>query len=194
MRRRVESVHEAQDLTQAVFTHLMERDTLARVQPHRGRFRAFLLTALKNFLANEWRKGRAQQRGGGKTILSLDFDSAESRFQTEPSHTATPEKVFERRWGLTLLDQVVARLQQELAESGREADFEHLKIELTGEATAADYERAAEALGTSPAAAKQAAYRLRQRYRELLRQEVARTVADGEDINDELRRLLDNLS
>lgn len=194
VRRRVSDVHEAQDLTQSFFTHLMEKDALAHVQPHRGRFRSFLLTALKHFLANEWRNGRTQKRGGGNTVLSLDFDSAESRFQAEPSHEVTPEKLFERRWVLTLLDQVLERLRLELTDAGREVEFEQLKIGLTGEASAADYEQAGDALGISADAAKQAAYRLRKRYRELFRQEVARTVADGQDVNDELRRLLDNLS
>lgn len=193
VRRRVDDVHEAQDLTQAFFTHFIEKDAIARAQPARGRFRSFLLTALKNFLAKEWRKSNAERRGGGQTILSLDFGAAESRFQAEPSHDVTPETLFERRWVLTLLDQVLEELRRELADAGRQAEFDHLKVGLTGEATGVNYEQAAQALDISPAAAKQAAYRLRKRYRELFRQEVARTLADDEDVDDELRRLLENL-
>jgi RNA polymerase sigma-70 factor (ECF subfamily) len=196
VRRRVNSVHEAQDLTQAFFFHLLEKDAIAKAQPDRGRFRAFLLTALKNFLANEWGKARAEKRGGGKAKLSLDFGSAESRLQIEPSHELTPEKLYERRWVLTMLDHVLESLRTELAEAaeaGKQHDFEQLKGVLTGEATADDYAEAAEALEITTAAAKQAAYRLRKRYRELFRQEIARTLAPGEDVDDELRRLLRNL-
>jgi RNA polymerase sigma-70 factor (ECF subfamily) len=194
VRRRVESVHEAQDLTQAFFSHLIEKDAIAKAQPDRGRFRAFLLTALKNFLANEWGKARAEKRGGGKAELSLDFGSAESRFQIEPFHELTPEKLFERRWALTLLNQVLENLRSELAQAGKRHHFEQLKVALTGEATADDYTRAAAALGITPAAAKQAGYRMRKRYRELLRQEIAQTIAHEEDVDDEMRRLLDNLA
>lgn len=193
VRRRVPSTHEAQDLIQAFFAHLIEKDAIARAQPDRGRFRAFLLTALKNFLANERGKARAEKRGGGKAQLSLDFDSAESRFQIEPSHELTPEKLFERRWVLTLIDQVLERLRCELDEAGRLAEFEELKDALIGEATADEYAQAATVLGITPAAAKQAAYRLRKRYRQLFREEVARTIARDEDVDDEIQRLLEHL-
>jgi RNA polymerase sigma factor (sigma-70 family) len=190
VRRRVKDVHEAQDLTQAFFSHLIEKDAIARAQPDRGRFRAFLLTALKNFMSNEWKKARAEQRGGGRTEFSLDFDAAESRFRTEPSHQLTPEKVYERRWVMTLLDKVLETLRLELTESGRLKYFEPFKNALTGEMTAEDYERASEVLGITPAGAKQAAYRMRKRYRALFRHEVAQTVARDEDLEDEIGRLL----
>ncbi len=153
-----------------------------------------MLTALKNFLANEWEKNQAEKRGGGKGQLSLDFKSGEARYPIEPAHELTPEKLYERRWVLTLLDQVLESLQIELAEAGKAEQFEQFKGALTGKATADDYERAAEALGITPLAAKQAAYRMRKRYRQLFREEVARTVADEREVNDEIGRLLESLA
>jgi RNA polymerase sigma-70 factor (ECF subfamily) len=193
VRRRVPSVHEAQDLTQAFFSHLLEKHAIAAAQPERGRFRAFLLTSLKHFLANEWNKARTRKRGGGRNTLSLDFDSGESRFHIEPADDLTPERLYQRRWVMTLLDCVLDRLRTEFIASGKGEHFERLKGVMTGGGNAADYQRAAEALGITPAAAKQAAYRLRKRYRELLREEVARTVADDGDVDDEIRQLFASL-
>jgi RNA polymerase sigma factor (sigma-70 family) len=193
VRRRVPSTHEANDLTQAFFAHLLEKEAIAKAQPERGRFRAFLLAAFKNFLANEWNKERAEKRGGGRAELALDFSKGDSRYQIEPAHELTPEKLYERRWVTTLLEQVLARLRLELKESGKEAHFDELKTALLGEASAEEYERAGAALGISPAAAKQAAYRLRKRYRELLRAEVARTVAHEDEIDAEIGRLFESL-
>ena len=194
VRRLVPDVEDAQDLTQGFFIHLLDKDAVAKADPNRGRFRAFLLTALKNFLANEQQKARADKRGGGKAPLSLDFESGESRYQIEPSHALTPEKLYERRWVLTLLDQVLDSLRKELAEAGKAPQWEALKMALTGEMTIVNYEQAAAALGITAAAAKQSAYRLRKRYRELFRQEVARTVADDAEVDDEIGRLLETLS
>lgn len=193
VRRRVGNVHDAQDLTQAFFCHLLEKQSLARADRARGRFRTFLITALNNFLTNEWEKQTTEKRGGGKAPLSLDFDAGESRYQIEPSHALTPETLYDRRWVLTMLDQVLERLRNELAQAGKQTQFEQLKETLVAKPTDADYERAAEALGISPAAARQAAYRMRKRYRQLFRQEVARTVADEEDVDDEIGRLLETL-
>ena len=190
VRRRVENVDDAQDLTQAFFVYLLEKGAVAHADRSRGRFRAFLLTAVKNFLANEWQKEQAQKRGGQRLKLSLDFDAGESKFRLEPTHELTPEKLFERRWVTTLLDRVLERMQAELADAGKREHFEHLKAGLTGDSEAADYERAAAALRMTPAAAKQAAYRLRKRYRKLFREEVARTVADDSEVDEEIGRLL----
>ena len=190
IRRRVPNAHDAQDLTQAFFSQLLEKRTIARADRTRGRFRAFLLTALKHFLRNEWDKARAEKRGGGIPTLSLDFDSGESRYQIEPADAVTPETLYERRWVLTLLDLVLTRLRAELTEAGKGAHFELLKPALTGDATATDYESAAERLGLTVAAAKQAGYRLRKRYRQLFRAEVLRTVADAGEVDDEIRRIL----
>lgn len=193
VRRRTNSSHEAQDLTQAFFAHLLEKEAIAKAQPERGRFRAFLLSAFKNYLANEWTKAQAAKRGGGKTELSLDFASGDSRYQIEPAHDLTPEKLFERQWVTTLLDHVLDNLRSELAAAGKENHFHQLKTALLGDAAADDYEQAAQALGISPAAAKQAAYRLRKRYKELLRVEVGRTVADRGDIDEEIHGLFESL-
>ncbi|HUE70319.1 MAG TPA: RNA polymerase subunit sigma-24 [Pirellulaceae bacterium] len=190
VRRHVPGVEDAQDITQGFFAHLLDKDAIGKAHPDRGRFRAFLLTALQNFLTNERQKARAEKRGGGKVALSLDFGSGESRYQIEPSHDLTPEKLFERRWVLTLLDRVLDNLRMELAAGGKESHFETLKGALVGEMTSNGYEQAAVALGITAAAAKQAAYRLRMRYRELFRLEVARTVVEDAEVDDEIGRLL----
>jgi DNA-directed RNA polymerase specialized sigma24 family protein len=186
----VGQVQEAQDLTQTFFTYLLEKQAIARADPSRGHFRAFLLTALKNFLANELDKSVAMKRGGGKVVLSLDFNSGESRYLIEPSHDLTPDKLYERRWVLTLLDQVLERLRIELTEAGKPRYFEQFKGTLTDETISDDYAQAAVVLGITSAAAKQAAYRLRKRYRELFRAEVARTLDQEEDVDQEIERLL----
>lgn len=193
VRRRVANAHEAQDLTQAFFTHLLENQAIRIVDRSRGRFRAFLLSALQNFLVNEWAKARAKKRGGGVACLSLDFEQAESRYQLEPVDTLTPEKLFERRWIMTLLDQVLARLQSEMAAEGKGEHFERLKGTLAGDGSAASYDSIGAALGVSAAAAKQAAYRFRKRYREIFRTLVAATLADEADIDDEIGRLMEVL-
>jgi RNA polymerase sigma-70 factor (ECF subfamily) len=194
VRRQVHDVNQAQDLTQAFFASFLERRAVSKADRNRGRFRAFLLASLKNFLANQREKARAEKRGGGRAELYLDFDAGESRFQIEPAHDLTAEKLFERRWVLTLLDQVLERLRIEFIEAGKAKDFEQFKGCLTGEATADDYERAAAALKITPAAAKQAAYRMRKRYRHIFRDEVARTVANEKEIDDEIGRLLGALA
>ena len=193
VRRRVANVDDAQDLTQAFFCHLLEKQAIVRADRSRGRFRTFLVTALKNFLANQWKKHATEKRGGGKAPLSLDLDAGESRYRIEPSHELTPENLYDRRWVLTMLDQVLERLQNELAAAGKQMHFEQFKAALAGGSTEADYQRAAEALGITPAAARQAAYRMRKRYRQLFREEVARTVADEADVDDEIGRLLQTL-
>ncbi|MEO1995519.1 MAG: sigma-70 family RNA polymerase sigma factor [Planctomycetaceae bacterium] len=194
VRGRVTSIPEAQDLTQDFFTHLLERRAIEKAQPDRGRFRAFLLTCLKNFLNNEWQKDRRQKRGGSRSLLSLDFESAESRLRLEPYHDVTPEKIFERRWVLTVLNQVLGKLQAQCARDGKSQHFDQLKSCLTGQATAADYDRAAQALGITPAAAKQSTYRLKKQYRQLFRDEIARTLADEQDLDDEMGQMLENLA
>jgi DNA-directed RNA polymerase specialized sigma subunit, sigma24 homolog len=193
-RRMSASTADAQDLTQAFFAHLLEKAALAKADPERGRFRTFLLAALVNFLANERDKERAQKRGGGRPAIALDFTTGESRHQIEPAHDLTPDRLFERRWALALVEQVLEMLRAELAAGGKEGHFDQLKGALIGEMTGDDYERASEQLGISPAAAKQAAYRLRKRYRELFRLEVARTVADDSEVDDEIGRLMEILS
>ena len=189
-RRRVAEVHEAQDLTQEFFLRLLEKNSLAAASPERGRFRSFLLTSLKNFLANELDRANAQKRGGGRERLSLDWESGESRLSLEPAHTDTPEREFERQWTLTLLDNVVSRLQAEFTDSGKARQFELFKASLTGGGAVLDYAIIAAELSMSEEAARQASHRLRKRYRELLREEVAATVESDDEVEDEIGRLL----
>lgn len=189
VRRRGHDLHEAQDLTQEFFAGLLARRNLRAADRKRGKFRTFLLAALQNFLANEWRKEQAQKRGGGKLPLSLDFAAGESRYALEPAHELTAERVFERRWALTLLDQALSKLREEFSAVGKSELFEALKGCLGGESATAPYEQLAAQLGMTEGAVKTAASRLRRRCRELLRAEIAQTVAGPEDVDDELRQL-----
>ena len=192
-RRRVAEVHEAQDLTQEFFLRLLEKNSLAAACPERGRFRSFLLTSLKNFLANEWDRTTAQKRGGDRERLSLDWEAGESRLSFEPSHSDTPEREFERQWALTLLENVVRRLQDEFVAAGKSRQFELLKETLTAGRAALDYVAVAQDLAISEEAARQAAHRLRKRYRELLRDEVAATIETPTEVEDEIYRLFQAL-
>lgn len=193
-RRRVSEVHEAQDLTQEFFLRLLEKNLLAEASPERGRFRNFLLASLKNFLANEWDRATAQKRGGGRERLSLDWQAGESRLSLEPTHTDTPEREFERQWALTLLDVVIRRLQDEFVRAGKFQQFELLQETLAGNRVGFDYAAISAELQLSAAAARQAAHRLRKRYRELLREEVAQTVESPADVEDEISRLIEALA
>jgi RNA polymerase sigma factor (sigma-70 family) len=194
VRRRVPDVNEAQDLTQQFFTRLLEKNLIDRAAPERGRFRSFLLTSLKNFLTNEWDRANAQKRGGRCVRLTLDLQSCESRLSLEPSHGLTPEHLFERQWAMTLLELVVTRLEAEFAAAGETRHFELLKTALSGERGGLPYTEIAAELGLSEDAARQAAHRLRQRYRELLRAEVAQTVAEPGEVEDEIRRLFETFA
>jgi RNA polymerase sigma factor (sigma-70 family) len=189
VRRRVGNVSEAQDLTQEFFARLLEKNTLAAASRERGRFRAFLLGAMKNFLANEWDKAKAQKRGGRRPPISLALDTAESKLSLEPAHDLTPEKLYERQWALTLLELVVERLEAECSAGGKASQFAQLKPALTGHRAAIDYSAAAAALEMSEEAVRQAAHRLRRRYREILREELAQTVAGPAEVDDEIRSL-----
>ena len=193
VRRRVADAHEAQDLTQEFFAQFLEKQYLAVADPQRGRFRCFLLASLKHFLANEWNRAHAQKRGGGRRRLSLDLECGESRLRLEPSHDLTPERLFERQWVLTLLDLVMRRLQGEYEASAKAEQFERLKGVLTGDRERLPYATLAAELGVSEEAARQAASRLRKRYRELLRAEVAQTLAEPADVDDEIRNLFEVL-
>jgi RNA polymerase sigma-70 factor (ECF subfamily) len=189
LRSRGSSVEDAQDLTQAFFARLLEKHDLRQADPARGRFRSFLLTSLKNFAANEHDREIAKKRGGGVPIVSLEFESAEDRFQMEPPTHDTPERIFDRRWALTLLDRVLSRLKAEMADGGRQAQFERLKTYLTGDQPQLSYAQTAGELGMSEGAVKVAVHRLRRQFRDLLRDEIAQTVSSPEEIEDELRHL-----
>lgn len=189
VRRKIAAVHDAQDLTQAFFTRLLERNLLAVAEPERGRFRSFLLASVQHFLCNESDRQQAQKRGGGQKLVALDFQRHDSRHRFEPADLADPERIFMRAWALTLLEQVMSKLRAEHVQAGKELIFEKLKGSLSrGAADISGAEIAAE-LGMSPNAVKVAAHRLRRRYRELLRAEIAQTLADPADIDDEIREL-----
>jgi RNA polymerase sigma-70 factor (ECF subfamily) len=183
------NAHDAQDLTQGFFAQLLEKDYLRAADPRRGKFRSFLLTAFKHFLSKERERANARKRGGGRLPVSLDFQAGERRYQLEPVDHATPELAFERRWALTVLEQTLARLRQELTRAGKENLFERLKGVLAGEGLDESYAQIADELDTSEQAVKVAVYRLRRRYQELLRAEIAQTVASPEEIDEELRDL-----
>ncbi len=194
VRRRGHGADEAGDLTQEFFTRLLEKDYLQDVDRGRGKFRAFLLAACQHFLSNEHDRVRAVKRGGRHRLLSLDLQGAEDRYLLEPAHDATPEKLFERRWALTLLDQVLARLREEWTAAGKDRVFDVLKGYLTAGADAVPYRTAAEELGLSEGAVKVAVHRLRKRYRELLREEIERTLDEPDQVEDEIRDLFAALS
>jgi RNA polymerase sigma factor (sigma-70 family) len=194
VRRLGESPHDAQDLTQAFFARFLDKDFLAAVDQAKGRFRSFMLAALKHFLANERDKQRAQKRGGGRAVVPIDFHNAESHCGFVPAENVTPETIFQRLWASALLEQALARLRGEYAAAAKEVLFEQLKQTLTeGRGTIA-YADLAARLKTSEAAVKMAVHRLRQRYREAVRSEVAATVARPSQIEDELREVLRALS
>ena len=194
VRRKGHDVADAQDLTQEFFARLLERNYLAGVDREKGRFRSFLLASVKHFLANEWDKANAQKRGGGRPLISIDAAAAESSFGQEPADVVSADKIFERRWALALLEQVLRRLREEYTRDGKEKQFEQLKATLTEASRSVPYAEIATRLATSEGAVKVAVHRLRQRYRELLRAEIAVTVADAGEIDDEIRNLFAALS
>jgi len=187
LRRRGCPADQAQDLTQEFFVRVLEGRYLDRADPEKGRFRSFLLTSLKFFVADEEDRHRAHKRGGG-AIMSLEFSSGEERYQREPAHDETPERIFERRWALAVLDRVVEKLRNEFVRHGRPEHFERLKMFLLGHSDA-PYAALAREMNTSEGALKVAIHRLRKRYRDLFRQEIADTVADPAEVESELRFL-----
>ena len=187
LRRRGYSADEAQDLTQEFFVRVLEGRYLDRADPEKGRFRSFILTSLKFFVADEEDRRRARKRGGG-TVVPLEFSSGEERYQREPAHDETPERIFERRWALAVLDRVVEKLRNEFVHHGHAEHFERLKLFLLGRSDA-PYAALAREMNTSEGALKVAIHRIRKRYRELFRQEIADTVADPAQVESELRFL-----
>lgn len=190
LRRRGYDASAAEDLVQGLFAHLLEREDIALADPQRGRFRSFLLTCLKHFVASAHDKDRAQKRGGGKAAVSLDISNAESRFAPQPADHWTPEREFERNWALTVLERVSARLREEMTLAGRSEQFERLRPSLAESFKHGQYGEAARALGMTEAAVRVAMHRMRKRYRELLRDEVAQTLADPADVDGEIRDLM----
>ena len=181
---------DAEDLTQEFFATLLAKEALANVDRRKGRFRHFLLAAMKHFIANQRDRAHALKRGGGQPILSLDRDQAETRYAREPSHSATPEKSFERQWALAVLQRVLDRLKAEFVAAGKERLFEGLKCTLAGSDPPRSYHAIAFDLGTTEGTVKVMAYRLRRRYRQLLCEEIAQTVASPQDVDEEIRNLI----
>ena len=190
VRKRGHSPEQAQDLTQEFFAGFLEKNHVAKAARERGRFRCFLMTSVENFLRNENDRARAQKRGGGRKLISLDEQDAEQRYLCEPATETDPAKTFEQRWAATLLNTVLTRLQEEFGTTGRGDLFEALQAHLWGDSESIPYPQLAEQFGLSLANVKTTAHRLRQRYRELLREEIAHTVALPSQIDDEIRHLM----
>jgi RNA polymerase sigma-70 factor (ECF subfamily) len=191
-RRRGQSPEDAEDSTQGFFARLLELDSLADVRREKGKFRSFLLASLNHYLSDEWDRARAQKRGKGQ-VISLDARLAEERWNREPPDALTPEKLFERKWAMALLDSVVQRLQREYDSAGKSALFMALRFSIAGEAVKPYAELSSE-LGMAEPALRVAAHRLRQRYRQLLREEIARTVATEAEVDGEIQHLFQVLA
>ncbi|MEL6106016.1 MAG: sigma-70 family RNA polymerase sigma factor [Planctomycetota bacterium] len=189
VRRQGNDADAAADLTQAFFTDLLQREDLRKVDPSLGKFRSFLLTAMKHFLLNEWDKARAQKRGGGRSLLSLDFGEADNRFRREPSHGDTPEVAYQRQWVKSLLDRVTDELRSEFAERGKAHQFDRLQKFLGGKNREETLAEAASQLSMSEVAVKVAVHRMRQRFGDLLRADIANTVSTPEEVDSEIREL-----
>jgi len=189
VRRRGHSPEDAQDLTQEFFARLLERNAIATVSPEKGRFRSFLLASLNHFLSDEWDKARAQKRGAGK-VISLDTQNAETWLRQQPVEKLTPEKAFELRWAITLLEQVYRRLEEEHRRQGKTELFDALRTTLAGPGNSAPYAELAARLNMNEGAVKVAVHRLRQRYRALLRETIAETVESEAEVEEELRYLM----
>lgn len=190
IRRRGNSPGEAEDLTQGFFERLVQKHYLGDLKPGSGRFRSFLLTALKHFLANEWDRTQTRKRGGGQVIFSIDDRDAESLYRYEPADNASPDTLFERRWAFTVLDRVLTRLGNEFR-AGRPGDlFDHLKPFLSGDPPGASYRDISGRFGIKEGTVRVTVHRLRRRYRELLRAEIGNTVGDPAEIDDEIRHLI----
>jgi RNA polymerase sigma-70 factor (ECF subfamily) len=180
----------AQDLTQEFFGRLLTNHALDSVDRSKGKFRSFLLSSMKHLLANEWNRSQRQKRGGGSPHFSLDAANAEGRYQLDPVDELTPEKVFERRWAETLIDSVTRRLREEFEQTGALKRFEELKVFLLAGDEPASYAETAGRLSISEGAVRTAIYRMRQRYGELFREEIAQTVADLPEMEEEIRHFL----
>ena len=187
------SPHDAQDLTQEFFARLLEREFLQRVEPDKGRFRTFLRTALRRFLANEWDKVRAQKRGGHIIMLAFDTTMAEDRLQLEPVDERSPDRAYDRRWALALLEEASSRLEREYVLAGKLEEFEALRPHLIADRGAIPYDELGLTLGCTPATARVTMHRLRQRFREVFRATVADTVASREEFESEYRHILEAL-
>jgi RNA polymerase sigma factor (sigma-70 family) len=193
VRRRARDASEAQDLTQEFFARVLEKNLIATAAPERGKFRRFLLVSLKHFLINEHERATAQKRGGDRQFLALDWEDGERRMSLEPVDARDAEALFERQWALTALECALTRLREESSAAGKGEQFAALSPYLTGD-TDQGYHEAATQLGITDGAARQIVSRLRKRYRELLRAEVAATLDADENVDEELERLFTALA
>jgi RNA polymerase sigma-70 factor (ECF subfamily) len=189
IRRQGSSPHDAQDLTQGFFAQLLEKNCLELADREKGKFRSFLLSALNHFLADQRDRAGAAKRGGGKVFISLDELAAEGLLAQEPATGLSPEEEYEKLWAVTLLQQALVRLREESTRAGRGGMFEELKPFLEGEARSGEYAVVAASLGMTANSIAVTVHRLRQRYRELVRAEIANTVARPEEIEGEVRHL-----
>jgi RNA polymerase sigma factor (sigma-70 family) len=190
VRRRGYEAPDAQDLTQDFFAHLLAKGFPRGVAPERGKFRSFLLASLRHFLVDHHRHEDAAKRGGGQRTVSLDESRTEERFRLEPQHELTPEKLYEREWALTLLDRAQSRLREEYVAAGKGELHDRLKGFPLAEKRENSFQQAATELGVTEGALKSAVHRMRARYRQLVREEVAHTVADPAEVNEEARHLI----
>jgi len=189
VRRRGHNKEDAEDSVQEFFARFLAKHYLAGLSAERGRFRAFLLASLKHFLINEWKKSQRLKRGGGKKNLSLDWQTADTKFQVASTSEPSPDKAFDREWALALLAKVIERLQTECEADGKTKLFEQLKIFLTAGKGALSHADAAKNLGMDEPAVRVAVHRLRKHYRLLLREEISQTLADAADVDEEMRAL-----
>jgi RNA polymerase sigma factor (sigma-70 family) len=189
LRSRGYSSEDAQDLTQGFFAQILERQFFKQADPLKGRFRSFLLGSLKHFAANERDRALTRKRGGGIPLLPLEFETAESRYLLEPPTNETPDRIFDRRWALALLDRVMGRLAALATGERKKVVFEALKTYLAGDMPQLSYADTAAALGMSEGAVKVSVHRLRNQFRALIRDEIAHTVSSPEEIDDELQHL-----
>lgn len=190
VRRQGYGAEAARDLTQAFFAHLLEAHALENLVPGAGRFRSFLMTSVKNLMRDEVRRKRALKRGAAQPPLSLDFELAENNYRVQPTDPATPEHLFEQRWASTVVKRVLNRMEQQAEDDGKSWEFGRLKVFLTGEKPAKSYRETARELEMTEDAARMAVRRLRQRFGDELREEIATTVANRDDVDDEIRHLL----
>lgn len=193
-RRHGHSKEDAEDLTQGFFARFLKRNYLEGLSSEKGRFRAFLLTALKRYMANEFDYANRKKRGGGVAPLSLDWQDAENRYLIEPADHLSPDKLYDRAWALTLLERVIGQLREECVREGKAELFERLKPFLMIGKSAIPYPEAAADLKLSEGAVRLAVHRLRRRYRELLRQEIAQTLSNPEQVEEELGALFSAFS
>ncbi len=189
IRRRGYGHEDAQDLTQGFLLQLLQRRSFARVDQKKGLFRSFLLAGLNYFLIDQKIRETAQKRGGGATVLSFDAQTADQRYRLEPAEELSPDKVFERQWALALLDKVLERLKREFRDTGKGELFERLRVFLVAGTARETYAPAASDLAMTPDAVKKAVHRMRSRYQELFREEIAHTVAEPAQLDDEMRHL-----